>query len=104
MSLLKADNPGRLYFEKPIWIGQVGRGEWASFIISTPVMFYAAGVSWNRIFSYARVDSLIIIYLGISSEIVAGALVPLETRKSSIVGSSFSSLWEHEFTREFFSR
>ena len=56
MSLLKADNPGRLYFEKPIWIGQVGRGEWASFIISTPVMFYAAGVSWNGIntFSYAR--------------------------------------------------
>ena len=54
MSLLKADNPGRLYFEKPIWIGQVGRGEWASFIISTPVMFYAAGVSWNRILSYAR--------------------------------------------------
>ena len=47
MSLLKADNPGRLYFERPIWIGQVGRGEWASFIISTPVMFYAAGVSWD---------------------------------------------------------
>ena len=54
MSLLKADNPGRLYFEKPIWIGQVGRGEWASFIISTPVMFYAAGVSRNGLLSYVR--------------------------------------------------
>ena len=51
MSLLKTDNPGRLYFERPIWIGQVQRGEWASFIISTPVMFYAAEVSWNGILS-----------------------------------------------------
>ncbi|KAF8802288.1 heavy metal translocatin [Phlegmacium glaucopus] len=42
MSLLKPDNPGRLYFERPVWMGQVTRGEWASFIISTPVMFYAA--------------------------------------------------------------
>jgi hypothetical protein len=49
MSLLRADNPGRLYLERPIWIGQVARGEWAAFIISTPVMFYAAGVSWNPI-------------------------------------------------------
>ena len=53
MSLLKADNPGRLYFERPIWIGQVARGEWASFIISTPVMFYAAGVSWDELLFYA---------------------------------------------------
>jgi Cu+-exporting ATPase len=53
MSLLKADNPGRLYFERSIWIGRVARGEWASFIISTPVMFYAAEVSW-KILSYAR--------------------------------------------------
>ncbi|TFK31187.1 hypothetical protein BDQ12DRAFT_701635 [Crucibulum laeve] len=42
MSLVKADNPGRLYFERPVWTGQVARGEWALFIISTPVMFYAA--------------------------------------------------------------
>ena len=54
MSLLKTDNPGRLYFERPMWMGQVARGEWASFIISTPVMFYAAGVSWNGTPSYAR--------------------------------------------------
>ena len=54
MTLLKADNPGRLYFERPIWIGQVQRGEWASFIISTPVMFYAAGVSWNGMLFYRR--------------------------------------------------
>ena len=44
MSLLKADNPGRLYFET-VLMGQIPRGEWALFIISTPVMFYAAQVS-----------------------------------------------------------
>ena len=100
MSLLKADNPGRLYFERPIWKGQVQRGEWASFIISTPVMFYAAGVSWNGILSYPCLsfDD----YSGISSEIVTGTLVALETRKSGIMGSSFFSFWEYEFTREFF--
>ena len=41
-------------------------------------------------------------YLGFSSEIITGTLVPLETRKSSVLGSSFSSFWEYEFTREFF--
>lgn len=51
MSLFKADNPGRLYFEKAVWMGQVQRGEWALFIISMPVMFYAAEVSWNGIIS-----------------------------------------------------
>jgi hypothetical protein len=98
MSLLKADNPGRLYFERPIWIGHVGRGEWASFIISTPVMFYAAEVSWNGIFFYTHwsFDGS----PGLPSEIVTGTLVPLETRKSSIMGSSFSSFWQYEFTRE----
>ena len=54
MSLLKADNSGWLYFERLIWIGQVERGEWASFIIPTPVKFYAAEVSLNGILSYAR--------------------------------------------------
>ena len=61
MSLLKTDNPGRLYFERPMWIGQVARGEWASFIISTPVMFYAAEVSRNGILSSAHVEALMVI-------------------------------------------
>ena len=47
-SLVKADNLGRLYFERPLWTGQVLRGQWAQFIISTPVMFYAAEVGWSR--------------------------------------------------------
>jgi P-type Cu+ transporter len=93
MSLLKADNPGRLYFEQPIWIGQVERGEWASFIISTPVMFYAAGVSWNKILSLLLCTLKLDGYPGLSSEIVTGTLVSLATGKPSIMGSSFSSFW-----------
>ena len=54
MSLLKTDHPGRRYFERPMWMGQVARGEWALFIISTPVMFYSAAVSWNGLLSYTR--------------------------------------------------
>ncbi|KAH9478189.1 Copper-transporting ATPase RAN1 [Psilocybe cubensis] len=42
MSLVKKDNPGRRYFEERIWAGQVMRGEWALFILATPVMFYSA--------------------------------------------------------------
>ena len=40
-------------------------------------------------------------YPGLPSEIVTGALVSLETRKPSIMGGSFSSFWEYEFTCEF---
>lgn len=44
MSILKADNPGRLYFERlAVW--GLPRGEWALLIISTPVMFYSAEVN-----------------------------------------------------------
>jgi hypothetical protein len=45
MSLLKADNPCRLYFAQPVLVGQINRGEWALFFLSMPVMFYAAEVS-----------------------------------------------------------
>lgn len=45
MSLVKEDNPGRLYLEERIWAGQVMRGEWALFILATPIMFYSAMVS-----------------------------------------------------------
>ena len=37
-------------------------------------------------------------HLGFSSEIVTGTVVPLETRKSSIMVNSFSSFWEYEST------
>ena len=48
MSLLKETNPGRAFFEKSIWAGQVSRGEWALFILATPVMLYCAEVSVLR--------------------------------------------------------
>ena len=56
-------------------------------------------LDWNTLF--VHVEALAS-YLGLPSEIVTGTLVPLETRKSSIVGSSFSSFWKYEFTRKFF--
>ncbi|KAF4618841.1 hypothetical protein D9613_009697 [Agrocybe pediades] len=42
MSLVKKDDPGRRFFEERMWAGLVSRGEWAMFILSTPVMFYCA--------------------------------------------------------------
>jgi P-type Cu+ transporter len=45
MSLLKKTNPGRAFFEETIWAGQGSRGEWALFILATPVMLYCAEVS-----------------------------------------------------------
>ena len=45
MSLVKEDNPGRHFFEERLWAGQVSRGEWVLFILSTPIMFYCASVS-----------------------------------------------------------
>jgi hypothetical protein len=28
-----------------LWLGQVSRGEWILFVLSTPIMFYSASVS-----------------------------------------------------------
>src|ERR1700722_5755676 len=44
MSLLRSGEAQRTYFEERIWAGQVSRGEWALFILATPVMFYCAQV------------------------------------------------------------
>lgn len=44
MSLVKEDNRTRRFFEARLWAGQVSRGEWVLFILSTPVMFYSASV------------------------------------------------------------
>ncbi|KAL8780448.1 MAG: hypothetical protein Q9213_006460 [Squamulea squamosa] len=44
MSLVRSDNPTRMYFETAVWNGTATRGQWALFILATPVMFYAANV------------------------------------------------------------
>ncbi|KAF8075861.1 heavy metal translocatin [Lyophyllum atratum] len=48
MSLLPQDSPGRRYFDKSMWVGEVSRGEWVLFILSTPVMFYSAEAFHRR--------------------------------------------------------
>ena len=42
MSLVPKTNTTRMWFEKPIWTGNVTREEWALFIMTTPVYFFAA--------------------------------------------------------------
>jgi Cu+-exporting ATPase len=42
MSLLKEGEPARIYFHEHIWAGEVSRGEWAQFMLATPVMLYCA--------------------------------------------------------------
>ncbi|KAF9052122.1 E1-E2 ATPase-domain-containing protein [Panaeolus papilionaceus] len=48
MSLVPKHNAGRMYFKQHIWAGQVSRGEWALFILATPVMFYSAEMFHRR--------------------------------------------------------
>lgn len=47
MTLVSHHDPTRAYLMTPVWAGRVPRGEWALFIMSTPVMFYGAG-SFHR--------------------------------------------------------
>ncbi len=44
MSLVPSTNATRMYLEQPMWAGSVARLEWALFILSTPVFFFAADV------------------------------------------------------------
>lgn len=44
MSLVSSTNTGRMFVEESIWAGNVSRGEWALFILATPVYFFAADV------------------------------------------------------------
>jgi len=44
MTLLPKKNPGRRWFERPVWEGSVMRGEWALWLCATPVMLYSAEV------------------------------------------------------------
>ncbi|KAJ5335835.1 E1-E2 ATPase-domain-containing protein [Penicillium brevicompactum] len=44
MSLVSANNPGKIFLSEPMWAGQATRIEWALFIMATPVYFYSAGL------------------------------------------------------------
>jgi Cu+-exporting ATPase len=50
MTLLKSNEPMRMYFMQPVWVGNVSRSEWALFIMATPVMFYSANIFHRRAF------------------------------------------------------
>ncbi|CAG7990750.1 unnamed protein product [Penicillium salamii] len=44
MSLVPANNPGKMFMMEPLWAGQASRTEWALFILATPVYFYSANL------------------------------------------------------------
>ncbi|KAJ7228679.1 E1-E2 ATPase-domain-containing protein [Mycena pura] len=48
MSLVKDDNPTRMYFMEPIWTGNTARATWALFFLALPVMFYSAALFHRR--------------------------------------------------------
>ena len=48
MMVVSESNSTRQYFEEPIWVGRVSRGEWASFIMTTVVYFFAADLFHRR--------------------------------------------------------
>ncbi|EON64190.1 hypothetical protein W97_03420 [Coniosporium apollinis CBS 100218] len=48
MDLVKPSNPIRHFMEQPLWISGITRSEWALFILSTPVYFFAADTFHRR--------------------------------------------------------
>jgi Cu+-exporting ATPase len=48
MSLVKKGSTVRMYMEESMWAGRASRLEWALFILSTPVMFFAADIFHRR--------------------------------------------------------
>ncbi|KAL6309592.1 heavy metal translocatin [Sparassis latifolia] len=48
MSLMPSTNKTRMWFERPMWTGNVSRAQWAMFFQATPVMFYSAGTFHRR--------------------------------------------------------
>ena len=44
MSLVPSSNSIRIFYEKPVWAGDVSRAQWALFILATPVFFLAADI------------------------------------------------------------
>jgi P-type Cu+ transporter len=54
MSLVPSSNSIRMWFEEPVWAGNVPRTEWALLIMTTPVMFFGADVFHVRAFKEIR--------------------------------------------------
>jgi P-type Cu+ transporter len=54
MSLVPSTNKTRMWFDQPVWAGQVSRAEWAMFIMTTPVMFFGADIFHVRAFKELR--------------------------------------------------
>lgn len=48
MSLVPKSNATRMWFMEPMWAGNASRSEWALLFLSTPVMFYSAGLFHRR--------------------------------------------------------
>ncbi len=48
MSLVPSTNRVRAFFDRPVWVGNVTRSDWALFILATPVFFFAADVFHTR--------------------------------------------------------
>ncbi|KAJ7283673.1 E1-E2 ATPase-domain-containing protein [Mycena rebaudengoi] len=48
MSLVKADNPTKIYLMSPMWAGNVSRSTWALFILALPVFSFSAALFHRR--------------------------------------------------------
>jgi Cu+-exporting ATPase len=48
MSLVKDDEPVKVFFMKPMWVGNASRSQWALFFLSSPVQFYSADMFHRR--------------------------------------------------------
>ncbi|KAK7049535.1 hypothetical protein VNI00_005566 [Paramarasmius palmivorus] len=48
MTLVKNDDPVKMYLMQPMWSGNASRLQWALFILATPAMFYSAGLFHRR--------------------------------------------------------
>jgi copper ion binding protein len=54
MSLVPASDSTKMWFEEPVWAGNVSRTEWALFIMTTPIMFFGADFFHTRAFKELR--------------------------------------------------
>ncbi|KAI3187539.1 hypothetical protein CBS147311_10162 [Penicillium roqueforti] len=48
MSLVPSENHLRQFLMRPMWSGEVRRGDWASFLMACPVYFFAADIFHRR--------------------------------------------------------
>lgn len=97
MSLVREDNPGRIFFEKPVWSGNVTRGEWALFILATPVMFYSAKVRlFLEIYLFRGLTFAIQRLTGFPHEVIEGTVEYVEAWKQNDTVHTPLSFWKHE--------